>query len=186
MKETLIRARGPFAIANYIFSVIVGLGFDIFYFYFISIMTRDEISLFLIYTIVIVYINIIVYLRINWIYNSKVIFYEDKLIVSALNNKYTSDFFERTFNPFIFGRRGSKKQRIYVLKKEEILYEDIIEYGRNKNLKAKISSAYADDFGIVTNKKKCYIQLAHFSETQLIIIEDMLKQRMKKFCEEIR
>ena len=157
------------------------LGFSTFYIILISLMTKKDIPTFLIETALIIFINVSMYLRIKWSYNCKVILYNDKVELNVFTNKKAKNYFENRIYPISFGspkqRRG---RRLWVLQKEEILYKDITEFGRKKDLKTKIYGACSRDLEIITKDKKCYIQQGVFSDRQVEFIEARINKVLNK------
>ena len=105
---------------------------------------------------------------------------EDTIVIEQVAKKFKkSNFIERFCQPYIYtyDAQNSVRDYVVILKREEILYKDIIKCDFISKLRIKIDQAYGSDLGIVTNKKY-YISSFQFNKKDLEFICNKINEKI--------
>lgn len=105
---------------------------------------------------------------------------DDMIVIQQVVKKYKkSNFIERFCQPYIYKYDAQRSVRDYIiiLKREEILYKDIIKCDFISKLRVRIDQAYGSDLGIITNKKS-YISSFQFNKKDLEVIRDKINEKI--------
>ena len=175
MNKKIIKAKGKFIILNYVISIISIIFINIFYISFISIITKKELLIAIILSILIIYENIILILKIKYANSCKIIFEKDKLTLTTLKPKIKS---KTDLIIYLISLKNSKQKRILVPKTETIYYKDIIKYGYLKDLKIKIPYSEKKSFAIITKENKYHLREDKFSKIQINDIKNILDKNI--------
>ena len=107
---------------------------------------------------------------------------DDMIIIQQVAKKFKkSNFIERFCQPYIYkyDAQNSVRDYVVILKREEILYKDIIKCDFISKLRIKIDQAYGSDLGIITNKKS-YVSSFQFNKKDLEFICDKINEKIIK------
>ena len=105
---------------------------------------------------------------------------DDMIVIEQIAKKYRkSNFIERFCQPYIYTYDAQRNVRDYViiLKREEILYKDIIKCDFISKLRVRIEQARSCDLGIITDKKS-YISNFQFNKKDLELIRYKIHEKM--------
>ena len=107
---------------------------------------------------------------------------EDMIVIEQVTKKFKkSNFIERFCQPYIYtyDAQNSVRDYVIILKREEILYKDIIKCDFISKLRIKIDQAYGSDLGVVTNKKY-YISSFQFNKKDLEFICNKINEKINE------
>lgn len=105
---------------------------------------------------------------------------DNVIIIEQVAKKFRkSNFIERCCQPYIYkyDAQNSVRDYVVILKREEILYKDIVKCDFISKLRVKIDQAVGSDLGIITNKKS-YISNFQFNKEDLELIRDKINEKI--------
>lgn len=172
----IIKASKKFRIGN-----IVSSAFLTFTFLMVFIFSMRVISFKTIIWLVLLFLSMLSLINTIKIVNEcQIELKDDMIIIEQVAKKFKkSNFIKRFCQPYIakYDAQRSVRDYIIILKRDEILYKDIIKCDYISKLRIKIEQAFGSDLGIIANKKY-YISSFQFSKNDLELIRDRIHEKI--------
>lgn len=170
----IIRASKKFKIRNIFWSSLLMCVFFLAFIFSLNVISFKT----LLWLFCLIFTLISLIKTIKMVNKCQIEFKDDMIIIEQIAKKYRkSNFVERFCQPYIYIYDAQRNVRDYViiLKRDEILYKDIIKCDFINKLRVRIDQTYGSDLGIITSKKS-YISSFQFNKKDLEFIRDKINK----------